>query len=1016
VSVDRDAATMAEQSKKATGVPLTNIAVLLALLGGVALYRLPLTSPRPGVEPARGSVGWSGQDVDARLWQDPLDASSKHRDTLLHADGASEYERHAEYDAHRIESVRRFLKAEESGDDSGGENHPEVLAVMVPGGAYEEYVERRLRTRHAVVEGLSAVGFVPDDYLHIGYFETDWPTDERGLSRVARGESLITSASARSLIVPYEWYRFEKPSGPRLLVLWLRADAFADLPLTRLAALLGSLRPSADSDGVSTAVIGPRTSNDLLTMRHEALRDWAAPVLNRVKVYSAFASASDEVLRASEVEIAMNDETPLATGVLGFEFTRTIAPDSKLMESMVTELERRRVWLGEPGRVVLLAELDTVYSRGLAGEFAEAVKRRGHPVDGWHIEKILYPEGIDGKVPVDHKDDKAPPPAAQPGKTDERPREATEGADQSDYLRRLAERLQKENGEDRWRGGPGISAVGVLGADVFDKIMILRALRKALPGAVFFTNNLDARLMDPGEWASTHNLVVASTYGLEPGEVLAMNGIEVPTDDARLNYPPFRDAYETSAFSATLAAVRGGASPNLPPPVRLYEIARSGAFRIPDPTIDGNRGDTTASPDARPSGVRWLGMAIALICLMFLLIWAKNMHDGTLTPTVAEDTSPRCKLKPPTRWEIATQTPLFLVIVCIPAVLLLFLVAEYLARYGGEPVSLFQGISIWPSEAIRLLVGLLGIHFCAKSVAAIDESNGELATVFHLNDPPEHGDEEKGRVVASTIWRQYLAAGSFAARVKRIRLPFVAYYAFGFALVGMMGMPRVPGRGEFDVLLNFVITVLFAVSVTIFLLFFVIDVMWLNRVMLINKLMDSPTRWPEKLLQQYRPGEGDSKIDACLSELLDVKLIAARTAVTGPLIYWPFLLLALMIVSRLHYFDDWDFPIALIVVFALNAAGAIFAALTLRQSAEYARRRALETLHKLLYEATISTEGKVAPDPRDRALAATARSAIEEVENLSTGAFGSFTQNPVVQAILLPGGASIIAAAQSLLQ
>src|SRR5262245_37983206 len=180
------------------------------------------------------------------------------------------------------------------------------------------------------------------------------------------------------------------------------------------------------------------------------------------------------------------------------------------------------------------------------------------------------------------------------------------------------------------------------------------------------------------------------------------------------------------------------------------------------------------------------------------------------------------------------------------------------------------------------------------------------------------------------------------------------------------GDPVVHGR--FDVLVNFVIRVLLPVSVTIFLLFFVIDVMWLNRVMLIEKPMDSPTRWPEKLLQEYRPGEGDSKIDACLSELLDIKLIAARTAVTGPLIYWPFLLLALMIVSRLQYFDDWDFPITLIVVFALNAAGAIFAALTLRQSAEYARTRALETLHKLLYEATISTEGKETPAPRDRAL------------------------------------------------
>ena len=161
---------MADQSKKATGLPLTNIAVLLALLGGVALYRLPLTSSRPGVEPARGSVGWSGQDVDARLWQDPLDVSSKHREALSHGDGLSDHERQAESDAHSIERVRTLLN-EGSDGDCAGVSHPRVLAVMVPGGAYEEHVERRLRTRHAVVEGLSALGFVPDDYLHIGYFE-----------------------------------------------------------------------------------------------------------------------------------------------------------------------------------------------------------------------------------------------------------------------------------------------------------------------------------------------------------------------------------------------------------------------------------------------------------------------------------------------------------------------------------------------------------------------------------------------------------------------------------------------------------------------------------------------------------------------------------------------------------------------------------------------------------------------------------------------------------------------------
>jgi hypothetical protein len=319
------------------------------------------------------------------------------------------------------------------------------------------------------------------------------------------------------------------------------------------------------------------------------------------------------------------------------------------------------------------------------------------------------------------------------------------------------------------------------------------------------------------------------------------------------------------------------------------------------------------------------------------------------------------------------------------------------------------------------LVGLLGLHFVTRSIAAIKENNVDLAADFHLeNDIEQPSTTVIGgvkHIVASTTWKEYVRAGEPLARVKRIILPFLLYYLFGCSLIAIFGSPRVPGRGDHDFVANLIITVLFAATVTVFLLFFVIDVMWLNRVMLIKKLMELPTAWPKKLLLKYRPeSDASPRIDACLSELLDIKLIAARTAVTGPLIYWPFLLIALTIVSRLSYFDDWDFPVSLIVVFALNAGGAIFAALTLRQSAEYARTRALETLHKLLYEATISTEGKASPEPRERAVVVTAKSAIEEVENLSTGAFGSFTQNPVVQAILLPGGASIIAAAQALLQ
>jgi len=212
VSADRDASTMADQTKKATSVPLANIAVLLAMLGGAALYRfLPLTSPRPVVEPARGTVGWGGQDVDARLWQDPLEASRKHREDVLRGLAAKDRDARAEMEAHDVQPVRERLRlgpthTQITEGACDGAARPKILAVMVPGGAYEEHVERRLRTRHAVIEGLSALGFVPDDYLHIGYFDTRWPSRSSDLQKVSTN-SLGDDASTRSLTVPYEWYR-----------------------------------------------------------------------------------------------------------------------------------------------------------------------------------------------------------------------------------------------------------------------------------------------------------------------------------------------------------------------------------------------------------------------------------------------------------------------------------------------------------------------------------------------------------------------------------------------------------------------------------------------------------------------------------------------------------------------------------------------------------------------------------------------------------------------------------------
>jgi hypothetical protein len=994
---------MANSDDKPSILPLANIASLVVLIGGIAFYLAPLTSSRPSAEPDHEVTAWGEQDVDARLWQDPLEASDRHIDELLRRRAQGELPEPAEAHAHDMATVRGELASAGKSEKcvAGQPCLPRILAVMVPGLPYAEDVERRLRTRHAVVEGLSASDFTPKDYLHIGYFELRWPSDAKELNSY-----IAVPAAARTLLVPYEWYEHRPYGGSvdaDLLVLWLRDDAFTNnAPLTRLAWLLGALKgtiqpfgpsPVADADGeMPAAIIGPVTSNGLRAILEDNVRPEFRAALHETEVYSASASVSDSEL-ASEPKVCSYDDVlsaipdldsrmsdRLGGTIPGFHLHRTILQDPDLMRELVAELQRRYVWSSPPAHIVLLAQLDTVYGRSLPEAFSLAVEDPSltgdRPV---RIETFFYPEGIDGKVPTaDKQDSTQAKPKVQQDQVDERPREATEGADQSDYLRRLADALQEEDADERSRLEGGIRAVGVLGADVFDKIMILRALRASLPDAVFFTNSIDARLAHPSEWDATHNLVVASAFGLQLDAFQHAGA-----------YLPFRDSYETSAFAATLQAMHR----DVPPPrVHLYEIGLHGALPLDE---------TQGLPLADWAALRrWSLVGVVLFaavlggCGVARSDWNRHAKRNDRLDYVAEAA--------------------FLVLAGIIMVWLIVQAQSHVV--GGEPMAMVDGVSIWASEELRLLVGILGIHFIWRSKRQIEICDRQIAERFHVKEPftRAHIASPDGVPFAKT-WRKYAALGTFRRRFGRTFVPAVIYILFSWSLMFVLGPPGTPARGTFARDVNLFITVGFTVPVTILLLFFVIDAMLLNKGF-VDRIMKSPTLWPNRLLADYSPTIVDPKVDICVAELLDIKVIAERTAVIEPLIYYPFILLALMILSRLHYFDDWDLPLSLSIVFLLNAIGAVFAALTLRHSAETARGQALENLRRWLFEASIEKEGAGQTQSTAAAgRAAAAKQAIDEIKVVRSGAFGSFAENPVLGALLLPGGAGLIAVVQYLL-
>jgi hypothetical protein len=99
---------MAEDDKRKFDIPwATLLPVIAALAGIVAQYR-PLVSARPGIPSEKPIEVVAAQDVDARLWQDPLAVAQKAK-AQLDADLLAKHVPETRVLGHQIDSlVSRF--------------------------------------------------------------------------------------------------------------------------------------------------------------------------------------------------------------------------------------------------------------------------------------------------------------------------------------------------------------------------------------------------------------------------------------------------------------------------------------------------------------------------------------------------------------------------------------------------------------------------------------------------------------------------------------------------------------------------------------------------------------------------------------------------------------------------------------------------------------------------------------------------------------------------------------------
>lgn len=290
--------------------------------------------------------------------------------------------------------------------------------------------------------------------------------------------------------------------------------------------------------------------------------------------------------------------------------------------------------------------------------------------------------------------------------------------------------------------------------------------------------------------------------------------------------------------------------------------------------------------------------------------------------------------------------------------------------------------------------------------------NRFISWLSYLQRISIHGwKPSKNEASAEELWRDYLVRGKFCNRFHRVAALSLAYVGLAFALWLIFGPPKTPYRGNVSLIVNFVLLLSSGFSMII-LIFFVVDATKLS-LKLVRSLKTPITIWPNKLLDSFKEKNSKKSVaetdqgaklsedslghirKRALAEWLDIKFIASHTEAVGKLIYYPFIVLLIMFVARSRYFDVWDLPILLIIIYLLNSTFALCCGCMLRREAEKTRNIALGRLGEYLV---------IAKAACDECSSKYIETMIEQVKSIRQGAYSPFTENPVLHAILIPSG------------
>jgi len=251
---------------------------------------------------------------------------------------------------------------------------------------------------------------------------------------------------------------------------------------------------------------------------------------------------------------------------------------------------------------------------------------------------------------------------------------------------------------------------------------------------------------------------------------------------------------------------------------------------------------------------------------------------------------------------------------------------------------------------------------------------------------------EKDALRVASLWRRFSTSGRWKYRVLRTSLLAVIAMFVYFLFVQAMPVRIVPVRGQMARALQLILELSATFSFA-WLGALVFDALCLNR-KLISWLEKGTSDWSAEALARHAlrvnskksrkkkdacGDEGESPVSKADRDYVDLSLVGDWTKDMAKLTSYPFVILALLLLARIPYFDDWRWSTPANLLYLMVVVSVISVAYRVHKAAEHLRSETLTNLRK-----EPATAGREKLESR--------------INSLSIGAFAPFYKQPVMEA------------------